>query len=261
MAGSRRWKRSSPYRVPGRWVCLATLAAGLVTHATAQQPSKSLIRRLADQGSQFEKERNYYSYRRSFQFYEMDPRGKRGGLYREVRDVLFTPDGERVEEFVGRPHSRLKRIRLTDEDFRDLREVQPFVLTKDTLWRYRLTYKGPESLDGEVCYVYRLAPRQVFDEDRLLDGLIWVSQEHEQIVRVAGRPVPQIHASENENLFPQFTTLYGAVDGKFWFPIKTVASDILAFSSGVQRVHYVILYENYRRFTAESTIVFESSEP
>ena len=261
MAGSCRWKCSSPYHVPGRWACLAALAASLITHATAQQPAKSLIRRLADQGSRFEKERNHYSYRRSFQFYEMDSRGMRGGMYREVRDVLFTPDGERIEEFVGRPDSRLKRIRLTDEDFRDLREVQPFVLTKDTLWRYRLTYKGPESLDGEDCYVYRLAPRQVFEEDRLLDGLIWVSQEHEQIVRVAGRPVPQIYTSEKENLFPQFTTLYQAVDGKFWFPVKTVASDVLAFSSGVQRVHYVILYENYRRFTAESTIVFESSEP
>ena len=256
-ASNPGWKRSDTQRLT-RLACLATFAITSIPFAAAREPSKGLIRKLAVQGSLFEKERQNYAYRRSFQFFEMDPAGKRGGSYQEVRDVLFTPDGRRIEEFVGHPDSRLKRIRLTEEDFRDLREVQPFVLTNETLWRYNLTYKGPETVDGEDCYVYRLKPRQVFENDRLLDGLIWVSQEHEQILRVAGRPVPQIHGTTKENLFPQFTTLYRAVDGKFWFPVKTVASDILPFASGAQRVRYVILYENYKRFTVESTITFET---
>ena len=261
-AANRQWQPRDVRLLVGLAAWVATFAIFFVAPATAQQPHKGLVRKLAVQGSLFEKEHQNYAYRRSFQFFEMDPRGKRVGSYREVRDVLFTPDGRRIEEFVGHPDSRLKRIRLTDEDFRDLREVQPFVLTNETLWRYKLTYKGPETVDGEDCYVYRLKPRQVFENDRLLDGLIWVSRQHEQILRVAGRPVPQIHGTTKENLFPQFTTLYQAVDGRFWFPVKTVASDILPFAAGTQRVHYVILYEDYRRFTTESTITFEApSEP
>ena len=242
----------------GPTVCAAALAVSFNSLAIAQQPSKGLIRRLAVQGSLFEKERHHYSCRRSFQFFEMDRQGKLGGSYREVRDVLFTPGGRRTEEFIGPPDSRLERIRLTSKDFRDLREVQPLVLTEESLWRYELQYKGPEVVDGEDCYVYRLKPRQVFKDDRLFDGLIWVSQEHKQILRVTGQPMPQIHGTTSENLFPQFTTLYQPVDGKFWFPVKTVASDILPFAGGAQRVYYVILYQNYRRFTAESTVTFET---
>ena len=247
-------RSSAGWPFPFAWEASCTHS---LSPAAAQQPPKDLLRRLAAQGSLFEKERESYSYRRSFSFHEMDRHGARTGSYREVREVLFTPEGERIEEFIGPPDSRLRRIQLTEEDFRDLREVQPYVLTKDTLWRYQLVYKGPESVDGVLCYVYRISPRQILEGDRMLDGLIWVSHAEEQIVRVAGRPVPQIHGAEQENLFPQFTTLYEPIDGRFWFPVKTVASDILPFSSGLQRVHYVILYSGYKRFTAESKIVFD----
>ena len=57
--------------------------------------------------------------------------------------------------------------------------------------------------------------------------------------------LPQIYRNEVENLFPNFTTVYAQVDGEFWFPVKTVADDVLPFSSGVQPVKYTIDYENY----------------
>ncbi|MDA1312234.1 MAG: hypothetical protein O2968_02765 [Acidobacteria bacterium] len=170
--------------------------------------------------------------------------------------MLFSPEGERIEQFVGRPHDRLQRIGLTEEDFRDLREVQPFVLTEDTLWRYRLTYKGIEDSEDQSCYVFRIQPRQVLDGQRAVDGLIWVSREHQQIVKVAGKPLPQIYGTKQENLFPQFATIYQRVDEDLWFPVKTIASDILPFRNGPQRVEYTILYKNYQRFQAESSVTF-----
>jgi hypothetical protein len=51
------------------------------------------------------------------------------------------------------------------------------------------------------------------------------------------------------------------VDGKFWFPVKTVANDTLAFRSGLQQVRYMIDFESYKRFTAESSIQFEGANP
>ena len=46
-------------------------------------------------------------------------------------------------------------------------------------------------------------------------------------MRVMGKPLPQIYRNETENLFPNFTTVYAPVDEEFWFPVKTVADDVL----------------------------------
>lgn len=224
-------------------------------------PPRDLVRQVAAQGSLFEKELGHYTYRQTFQFFELDQKGLTRGHYKETRDVLFTPAGERTEEFVWGPVNALLYMRLTDEDFRDLRDVQPFVLNEDNLWNYETEYKGIESVDGEACYVYRLKPRQVLDGQRLLDGMMWVSREHLQVVRVAGQPVPQIYRESGDNLFPHFTTIYRPVDGKFWFPVKTVADDTLGFRSGLQKIRYMIDFENYKRFSAESSIQFEEGKP
>lgn len=242
---------------------LLLLCTSLASLAPGQPagPPPDLLKRVAAQGTLFETELGNYTYRQTFEFFELDKKGGPRGHYKETRDILFTPAGERTEEFVRRPVNTLQSMRLTEEDFRDLRDVQPFVLNEDNLWNYEATYKGIESVDGEICYVYRLQPRQVLDGMRLLDGMMWVSREHEQVVRVAGKPVPQIYRESGDNLFPRFTTIYRPVDGKFWFPVKTVAKDTLAFRSGLQRVQYMIDFEGYKRFTAESSVQFESIEP
>ena len=244
---------------------MLVVAAGLLgagTPAWAEDlPPRGLLREIAANGSRFEEEFQKYTYRQRFFFSELSKKGGPAGIYREVRDILSTAAGERTEELVQRPVNTLKRIRLTEEDFRDIREVQPFVLNKDNAWNYQFTYKGRETLDETSCYVYRMKPKQVLDGQRLLDGLIWVSVEGHQVVRVMGKPLPQIYRNGVENLFPNFTTLYAPVDGEFWFPVKTVADDVLPFSSGVQPVRYTIDYENYKRFSVESTITFDKGDP
>jgi hypothetical protein len=65
--------------------------------------------------------------------------------------------------------------------------------------------------------------------------------------------VPQIRTTRTENLFPRFTTLRKAIDGKHWFPIYTYADDTLHFKTGPQRERLRISYSNYKRFGAEST--------
>jgi hypothetical protein len=237
------------------------LGWGSLAAQTPPPPPRELVRQVAANGSLFQKELSHYTYRQTFEFDELDSKGSTRGHYQETRDILFTAAGERTEEFVREPVNRLKHMRLTDEDFRDIRDVQPFVLDEDNLWNYEVTYKGVEPADGEVCYVFRLKPRQVLDGQRLLDGLMWVSREHVQVVRVAGQPAPQIYRESGDNLFPHFTTIYRPVDGKFWFPVKTVADDTLGFRSGLQRVRYSIDFENYKRFSAESSIQFENPQP
>ncbi len=228
-----------------------------MTLAAAERPPQELVARIAEQGSLFEAEREKYTYQQSFKLFEFH-KGVPDGRYTEVREVIFDADGERDEKFIKGPMNNLKRLILTEEDFQDLREVNPFVLTNDTLWRYTVKYKGTEALDGADCYVYRVAPRQVLDGQRFFEGVIWVSVAHEQVVRVSGKPVPQLHRIENSNLFPGFTTFYEPVDGKFWFPVKTLVNDVLPFPSGGIHVKHDIEYSDYKRFGAESTITFEA---
>ena len=120
--------------------------------APGQEPPADVLQRVADNGSRFEQERARYTYQQSFDFYEFNKRGAPSGSYREVRDINFTSGGERTEEFIKGPANQLKLIRMTDEDFSDLRNIQPFVLTNDTLWRYKATYRGRETVDGRECF-------------------------------------------------------------------------------------------------------------
>lgn len=231
----------------------------LVQPVASSQVPEGLVRRVAELGSRLVAERDHYTYTQTFKFLELR-RGVAVGRYEEVRDITFTGTGERLERHRKKPVSHLDRLRLTEEDFKDLRDVNPFVLTLETLPFYKVSYKGIEPIDSMDCHVLRLGPRQILYGQRFFDGLVWVGVHNGQVVRVAGRPVPQIHRMETSNLFPSFTTFYEPIDGQYWFPVRTVGDDILPFPSGNQRVKVTIEYSEYKRFTAKSTIRFEGTE-
>lgn len=179
------------------------------------------------------------------------------GEYREVRDIVFSPKQERTELMVGAPASHLTRLILTEEDFRDIREVQPFVLTTDQLWNYETRFRGEEDMDGVDCWVLQVRPRQMLEGQRLFDGMLWIGKSDNGIVRVEGQAVPPIYRNGKENLFPRFTTIRKKIDGQHWFPVYTYADDVLPFRSGPQRIRLMIRYSNYKRFAAESTVTFQ----
>ena len=214
-----------------------------------------LVRSVAEAGSRLVAERDNYTYTQRFRFVEFKG-GVPGGRYEEVRDITFTGTGEREERHRRKPIMQLNRMRLTEEDFRDLRDVNPFVLTRETLRFYKVGYKGIEQVDGQDCHVLAVRPRQILYGQRFFDGLLWVGVEHGQVVRAGGRPVPQIHRIEDSNLFPAFITDYQPIDGKHWFPVRTEGDDILPFPTGNQRVKVLIEYSDYKRFSATSTVTF-----
>ena len=224
----------------------------------AQAPGPEVIRDVAAKSSEFKAAREQYAYRQTVLLEELDRRGAAVGSYREARDIVFSPLRERSEQFVGRPLENLKNLKLTEEDFRDIREVNPFVLTGDELRLYEVKFQGREPMDEVDCLVYRLKPRQILEGQRLFEGQIWVSEKDRQIVRTEGRPVPQIYRSSGENLFPHFTTVYRPIDGRYWFPVRTFADDTLYFRSGGQRVRLTIRYEDYKRFASDSAIRYET---
>jgi len=198
-----------------------------------------------------------YTYRQSVNLSELNNRGSAQGEYREVRDIIFSPRQERTEQLVGKPSNTLAHLQLTDEDFRDIREIQPFLLTEDQAFSYETTYRGEEPVDGVECFVIRLRPRQILDGQRLFEGMIWVAESDFSILRSSGQAVPQLLTTKSENLFPHFTTVRQKVEGDFWFPSLTFADDTLPFRSGPQRIRLTIRYSDYRKFGSDSTITFK----
>jgi hypothetical protein len=214
------------------------------------------MKRIAVRETMNEAARQNYTYRQIVVIEEYDRRGARAGTYREVRDIIFSPRG-RTEQFIEGPENRLKRLQLTPEDFRDLREVQPFLLTLEQLRWYEGKYKGEEEIDGVDCFVVAVRPRQILSEQRLFDGMLWVDKRDFAIVRLEGKAVPEILTLKSENLFPRFTTIRHQVDGQHWFPLHTYADDVLPFRSEPLRMKMIVRYSNYKRFSAESSITFE----
>jgi hypothetical protein len=234
------------------FVMLATL---LAPQARAQDPPPNLAKLVAHRETETEIERNEYTYRQGVTIDELDDHGMARGQYRETRDVIFSPRHDRTEQMVGSASNALKNLILTEEDFQDIRNIQPLVLTEDRLWNYETKPRGDETVDEVDCWVLQVRPRQILQGQRFFDGTLWVDKKEYNIVRMEGQAVPQIRTTKTENLFPRFTTIRKPLDGKHWFPVYTYADDTLQFRTGPQRIRLRIAYSDYKRFGAESTLI------
>ena len=109
------------------FVLSAIALAGLWVPAYAADDvnAEDIIRKFAAKELEFQQARNNYTYRQSVKLEEVDG----GGKWEEVDDIIFTPDGKRIEKVIYAPVVSLHHINLSPEDVQDLRNVQPFVLT------------------------------------------------------------------------------------------------------------------------------------
>ena len=138
-----------------------------------------------------ETERNEYTYRQGLTIDELDDHGGARGQYKETRDVIFSPQHDRTEQMIGNPSNGLKNLILTEEDFQDIRNIQPLVLTEDRLWNYETKFRGDETMDEVDCWVLQVRPRQILQGQRFFDGMIWVDKKEYNIVRMEGQAVPR----------------------------------------------------------------------
>ncbi len=249
---------ASPVRLSrtGEFVIAVIIAFTAIAPLRAADPPPDLAKRVAHRESETAEERRHYAYTQSVQLQEIDGRGRQTGEYHEVREVIFSPTGERTERFPSEPVSRLKNLVLTAEDFADLRDIQPFVMTEDQLFFYDIQYKGEEEIEGHDCWVLSVRPREILSGQRLFEGMLWAKQDDFSVIRSEGKAVPEIVTLKRENLFPHFTTVRKQVNG-FWFPAITSADDTLYFRSAPIREKLTIRYDDYKKFGSQTTITFE----
>ena len=233
----------------------------LVSPIIAADPPRDLARRIAERETQSEAVRAQYMYKQKLLIEEFDKRNTKSGDYSEQREVIFLPSGERSERVTKPAVDHLIRLKLTPEDFRDIREIQPLLLTKDRLWLYQTQPRGEEIIDGIPCWVLEVKPRQLLDGQRLFEGLLWATQSDFSVVRSQGRAVPQLLSKKEENLFPLFTTVRHLSDTGHWFPHITLADDVLPFRTGPLRLRMKLEFSNYQRFGADSTVQFDTNKP
>ncbi len=224
-------------------------------------PPPGLARRAADRETASEAVRAQYLYQQKVLIEEIASKGGKAGEFRETREVMFSDKGERFEKVTGKALSTLVRLILTEEDFRDLREIQPLLLTRERLWLYSTVFRGEETAQGTLCWVLEVKPRQILDGQRLFQGLLWIAQSDYSVVQSEGQAVPEILGTKKENLFPRFRTVRRRLPDGYWFPVLTVADDTLPFRNGPLRLRMRVEYANYQKFGSGSVIRFEEKNP
>ncbi len=250
----------------------ATLMLALPQVASAQEGTldkslpkgttvEEIIRRFSVKEKEFKEARDQYTYRQDVKVMTLDG-DTPDGMYQQVFDVTFDDKGHKVKTVVFAPQPTLQRIQMTQEDFDDIENRLPFVLTSDEIGEYDIMYLGQQKQDELNTFVFDIAPKQIVKGKRYFQGRIWVDDHDFQIVETYGKTVPDLHPGKkgNENLFPKFTTWREQIDGQYWFPTYTRAEDTLQFSLSPVKIREIIKYTNYRRFGSKSRITFEGQE-
>ena len=210
-------------------VSLAAAEEGLLaTEPPKEITAQEIIKKFTAKEKEFKSVRKRCTYRQVIKIQQLDG-DKPVGEYQQVADVTLDQSGKKVKNVVFAPQPS---ISISPEDQYDIESRLHFTLSTDELPEYNVVYQGKQQEDDLHTYVFDVAPKQLEKGKRYFEGRIWVDDHDFQIVRMAGKSVPDIHPKKrgkgNENLFPKFTTYREQVDGKYWFPTYTHADDTLS---------------------------------
>ncbi len=235
-------------------------SSGITTEPPALPPAE-IIRKFAEREGEFRKERENYTWVQTLVMQTIDADGDVDGEFRQISDILFTPAGKRYEKIVFAPAPTLERIQMTEQDMKDLRDIQPFVLTTEDLPKYDVRYVGREQIDEIGTYVFDVGPRKIEKSERYFKGRIWVDDRDFAVVKTFGKAVPDIKKGKSENVFPRFETYRENIEKNYWFPTYTHADDVLHFRVSDVRIRMSVRYSEYKRFSSSGRIVGLAEDP
>lgn len=212
-----------------------------------------VIRRFAEAETQNRIARNNYMFTQDFELTTYGEAGSITGKFHRISEIVFDDRSNRFEKITFFPPSTAK-VDMTTQDMQDMAGVQPFALTTEDLPKYQIDYVGKEKIDELNTYIFEVKPKAIRKDERYLEGRIWVDDQDFQIVKVAGRAVPQF----DDNRFPKFETYRENIDGRYWFPTYTYADDVLEFKKGPSiHLRMVVRYANYKKFAGKIRIADE----
>lgn len=229
-------------------------------------PVQQIITEFTAKESVFRKALDNYTWQRSVRVETIDDDGKPDGQYYSVVDVTYDPQERRVEHVLEAPESTLTRVMMTENDFSDIEERLPFVLTTEDAPQYNITYAGKQKIDEIDTWVFDVKPKVIEKKHRYFQGRIWVDQKEHQIVVTNGKNVPDDLRPGHEDLSLPFVTYRQMVDGKYWFPVYTHGDGVLHFTAGhgylSQDVHMreTLKYTNYRQYHTTIRVLYNGQD-
>lgn len=247
------------------WTASASEITGDADIQTAQKSKKQLspeevIKQFTEKESELRDVWRDYSYIQETKLQVLGPANVISGEFYQLSEFVFNDAGKRLERILKAPPSTLDQtgLRMSQEDRDALVNLQPFALSKQDLPNYNVSYVGKEKVDELNTYVFDVTPKVMSNQrelDRLkkqkiegkyFQGRIWVDDEDLQIVKTAGKTVPEF-----EQRFPKFETYRENIDGRYWFPTYTYGDDYLEFDRFRPHVRMIVKYKNYRRFQSD----------
>jgi hypothetical protein len=235
-----------------------TLETNTQTTNKALTPDE-IVRRFTSRETELRDIFKEYSYIQESKLQVIGPADTVSGEFYQVSEFVFNDSGKRIERILKAPQSTLDQagLTMTQEDKNAFINLQPFALTSEDLPNYNVTYVGKEKVDQLDTYVFDVAPKAISNkkeleklrrqkiEGRFFQGRIWVDDQDLQIVKSAGKVVPEF-----DQRFPKFETYRENIDGRYWFPTYTYGDDVLQFDRPI-RVKMVTRYKNYRQFQSD----------
>lgn len=227
------------------FVCVSAIGLQAKSQTTSQPSIAEVIRRFTEAETQNKTARNNYTFTQDIDVMILGEAGSITGRMRRTSDIVFDDRGYRIEKITFFPPSTLEPGQFSKEDMQDLAGVQPFALTTEDLPKYQVDYAGKEKIDELNTYVFSVKPRQILKTERYFEGKIWVDDHDLQIVKAAGKAVPDVANQQ----FPRFESYRENIDGRYWFPTYVYADDVLVFKKGPDlHVRMVVRYTNYKKF-------------
>lgn len=235
-----------------------------VNKPISQLSPEEIIKRFTQKESELFEAWKDYAYQQETKLQVIGQAKTISGEFYQLSEFVFSDAGKRIERILKAPPSTLDNagLTMTQEDKNAFINLQPFALTAAELPNYQVKYVGKEKVDDLNTYVFEVTPKAILDsqemkrmkdkkiEGKYFQGRIWVDDLDLQIVKTAGKIVPEF-----QQRFLKFETYRENIDGKFWFPTYTYGDDDLVFERGnSMHVRNVVRYKNYRRFSGDVKI-------
>jgi hypothetical protein len=241
---------------------------------TNSQAKKSLtpeevIRQFTTRESELRETFKEYSYIQESKLQVIGPANTISGEFYQMSEFVFNDAGKRIERILKAPQPTLDQagLTMTQEDKNAFINLQPFALASEDLPNYNVTYVGKEKVDQLDTYVFDVTPKVMTNkkeldklkkqkiEGKFFQGRIYVDDQDLQIVKSAGKVVPEF-----QQRFPKFETYRENIDGRYWFPTYTYGDDNLEFDNSRIHVRMVTRYKNYRQFQSDVKLTGEAEE-
>ncbi len=226
--------------------------------------SDEIIRRFTMKESELFEAWKDYAYQQETKLQVIGPANTISGEFYQLSEFVLTDAGKRIERILRAPQPTLDRagLTMTAEDRNAFINLQPFALTAEELPNYKVVYVGKDKIDDLNTYIFDVTPKAILDsrelkrmkdqkiEGKYFQGRIWVDDVDLQIVKTAGKIVPEF-----KQRFLKFETYRENIDGRYWFPTYTYGDDHLNFEDGpTVHARNIVRYKNYRRFSGEIKI-------